>query len=121
MLAVVSPYETQKCSVLLKRTGVKIAYIADQKTILQASKWKAPNEDEPHQGLSVGIGALYVSSGAKSTALVTRMEHDWGDTIKVEKVTWSLWLSYPRVPQYYFVNSASRLEWHSKYPRDGLL
>ena len=38
MLAVVSPYETQKCSVLLKRTGVKIAYISDQKTILRALK-----------------------------------------------------------------------------------
>lgn len=38
MLAVVSPYETQKCSVLLKRTGVKISYIADQKTILRAIK-----------------------------------------------------------------------------------
>lgn len=38
MLAVVSPYETRKCSVLLKRTGVKIAYIADQKTILQTIK-----------------------------------------------------------------------------------
>ena len=38
MLAVVSPYETQKCSVLLKRTGVKIAYIADQKTILRTMK-----------------------------------------------------------------------------------
>lgn len=38
MLAVVSPYETQKCSVLLKRTGVKISYIADQKTILQTLK-----------------------------------------------------------------------------------
>lgn len=38
MLAVVSPYETQKCSVLLKRTGVKIAYISDQKTILRAIK-----------------------------------------------------------------------------------
>ena len=38
MMAVVSPYETQKCSVLLKRTGVKIAYIADQKTILRAIK-----------------------------------------------------------------------------------
>ena len=38
MLAVVSPYETQKCSVLLKRTGVKISYIADQKTILRVIK-----------------------------------------------------------------------------------
>ena len=38
MLAVVSPYETQKCSVLLKRTGVKVSYIADQKTILRVIK-----------------------------------------------------------------------------------
>lgn len=38
MLAVVSPYETQKCSVLLKRTGIKISYIADQKTILRTTK-----------------------------------------------------------------------------------
>ncbi|MFZ2167253.1 MAG: NYN domain-containing protein [Minisyncoccia bacterium] len=38
MLTVVSPYETQKCSVLLKRTGAKIAYIADQKNILQSLK-----------------------------------------------------------------------------------
>ncbi|MEK7604567.1 MAG: NYN domain-containing protein [Patescibacteria group bacterium] len=38
MLTVVSPYETQKCSVLLKRTGVRIAYIKDQKNILQVIK-----------------------------------------------------------------------------------
>ncbi|MFA5744664.1 MAG: NYN domain-containing protein [Candidatus Paceibacterota bacterium] len=38
MLAVVSPYETCKCSVLLKRTGVKISYIADQRTILEVRK-----------------------------------------------------------------------------------
>ena len=31
---VLSPYETKKCSILLKRTGVKIAYISDQKSIL---------------------------------------------------------------------------------------
>ncbi len=31
---VLSPYETKKCSVLLKRTGVKIAYISDQRNIL---------------------------------------------------------------------------------------
>lgn len=31
---ILSPYETKKCSVLLKRTGVKIAYINDQKAIL---------------------------------------------------------------------------------------
>jgi len=38
MLAVISPYETLKCSVLFKRTGVKIAYIKDQKNILQFIK-----------------------------------------------------------------------------------
>ncbi len=32
---ILSPYETKKCSVLLKRTGVKISYISDQKNILQ--------------------------------------------------------------------------------------
>ena len=32
---ILSPYETSKCSVLLKRTGVKIAYIADQKGVLE--------------------------------------------------------------------------------------
>jgi len=35
MLVVLSPYETKKCSVLLKRTGVPIAYISDQKSVLQ--------------------------------------------------------------------------------------
>ena len=35
---VMSPYETKKCSVLLMRTGVRIAYISDQKTILEAQK-----------------------------------------------------------------------------------
>jgi|SRR3989344_7074374 len=35
---IISPYETKKCSVLLKRTGVKIAYITDQKTILETKK-----------------------------------------------------------------------------------
>ncbi len=33
---VISPYETKKCSVLLKRTGVKIAYISDQKGALES-------------------------------------------------------------------------------------
>ncbi len=32
---VLSPYDTKRCSVLLKRTSVKIAYIADQKNILK--------------------------------------------------------------------------------------
>ncbi len=42
MLAVISPYETRKCSVLLKRTGVRISYIKDQKNILQSIKKKSP-------------------------------------------------------------------------------
>lgn len=32
---ILSPYETKKCSILLKRTGVKISYIAEQKSILK--------------------------------------------------------------------------------------
>ena len=46
----VSPYETEKCSVLLKRTGVKISYILDQKNILEFVKEKAPNEDKTSSG-----------------------------------------------------------------------
>ena len=33
---ILSPYNTRKCSVLLKRTGVKISYISDQKNILKS-------------------------------------------------------------------------------------
>ncbi len=43
--AVVSPYETSKCSILLKRTSVKITYITDQREILKIQKEKAPNVD----------------------------------------------------------------------------
>lgn len=32
---VLSPYSTEKCSILLKRTGVKISYISDQENILR--------------------------------------------------------------------------------------
>jgi len=53
--AIVSPYETKKCSVLLKRTDVKIAYIADKKTILESilptEKKKPPMRTESHKGL----------------------------------------------------------------------
>ena len=34
--SIISPYETKKCSILLKRTGVKISYIKDQKNILRS-------------------------------------------------------------------------------------
>ena len=33
---ILSPYETEKCSILLKRTGAKIAYIVDQENILKS-------------------------------------------------------------------------------------
>lgn len=42
---VLSPYETKKCSILLKRTGVRIGYIGDHRSILVATKEKAPNTD----------------------------------------------------------------------------
>ncbi len=35
MEIILSPYKTDKCSVLLKRTGVKIAYISEQKNRLE--------------------------------------------------------------------------------------
>ena len=47
---VLSPYETKKCSILLKRTGVPIAYINDQKSILEVVKEKAPDVDGTTQG-----------------------------------------------------------------------
>jgi len=52
---ILSPYDTDKCSVLLKRTDVKISYISEQKSILEVKnedlKEKAPDVDEPHKGL----------------------------------------------------------------------
>ncbi len=46
LLVVVSPSNEQKCSILLKRTGAKIAYINDQRSILRSDqKEKAPNRD----------------------------------------------------------------------------
>jgi uncharacterized LabA/DUF88 family protein len=48
MHTVLSPYETKKCSVLIKRTGVKIAYVDEQKNVLE--KEKAPDIDKTMQG-----------------------------------------------------------------------
>jgi uncharacterized LabA/DUF88 family protein len=45
MAVVLSPYDTKKCSILLKRTGVKIAYIRDQRNVLVSQKEKAPDGD----------------------------------------------------------------------------
>jgi len=39
---ILSPYNTKKCSILLKRTDVKISYISEQENIL---KEKAPDVD----------------------------------------------------------------------------
>ncbi len=45
LLVVLSPSIEKRCSILLKRTGAKIAYINDQKSILEAKNEKAPNGD----------------------------------------------------------------------------
>lgn len=42
---ILSPAVAEKCSILLKRTGAKIAYLNDQKIILASQKEKAPNAD----------------------------------------------------------------------------
>jgi len=36
LLVVLSPSICKKCSILLKRTGIKISYINDQRSILEA-------------------------------------------------------------------------------------
>lgn len=43
---VLSPAQVNKCSILIKRTGTKIAYLNDQRSILEPQKEKAPDEDE---------------------------------------------------------------------------
>ena len=56
--SVLSPALPQKCSILLKRTGVKISYLNDQKTILSGKpsdkKKKPPVRTKSHKGLSRG-------------------------------------------------------------------
>lgn len=47
---VLSPNTEKKCSILIKRTGVKIAYIYNQKSILSTQKEKAPGGDGTPQG-----------------------------------------------------------------------
>lgn len=44
--AILSPHNQNLCSILLKRTGVPIAYLNDKKRILQIQKEKAPDGDE---------------------------------------------------------------------------
>lgn len=43
---VLSPSNQRKCSILLKRTGAKISYINDQRSILEVQKEKAPDADK---------------------------------------------------------------------------
>lgn len=48
---VLSPHLKDKCSILLKRTGIKIAYINDQRPHLELTpKEKAPSGDRTPQG-----------------------------------------------------------------------
>ena len=51
---ILSPREAKNCSILLKRTGVKISYLNDQKRLLEIQKEKAPGGDELRKGLSRG-------------------------------------------------------------------
>lgn len=43
---ILSPHTKELCSILLKRTDAPIAYLNDQKSILQAQKEKAPDADK---------------------------------------------------------------------------
>jgi len=46
LFAILSPRNTEKCSILLKRTGAKISYINDQRSNLELfQKEKAPDGD----------------------------------------------------------------------------
>ncbi len=54
-LSVLSPANEKKCSILLKRTNVKIAYINDQRLSLEnPKKKKPPVGTKPHKGLFRG-------------------------------------------------------------------
>ena len=45
LLGILSPATNEKCSILLKRTGAKISYINDQRSLLESRNEKAPNVD----------------------------------------------------------------------------
>ncbi len=45
LFAVISPSNEKKCSILLKRTDAKIAYLDNQKSILAAQNEKTPDRD----------------------------------------------------------------------------
>lgn len=48
---ILSPHIKNLCSILLKRTNAPIAYLNDQKLILQSKKKKPPTRTKPHKGL----------------------------------------------------------------------
>jgi uncharacterized LabA/DUF88 family protein len=48
--AVLSPSLSAKCSILLKQTNVRIAYLQDQRGLLESKKEKAPGGDGTPQG-----------------------------------------------------------------------
>jgi len=51
MGTLLSPAITEKCSILLKRTGVKIAYLEEQRSILECiQKEKTPSQDKLSKG-----------------------------------------------------------------------
>lgn len=45
LLTIISPRNSDKCSILLKRTSAKIVYINDQRSILEIINKKAPDKD----------------------------------------------------------------------------
>jgi len=46
ILTILSPSKEKKCSILLKRTGAKIVYLNDKKSILSIQKEKTPDRDK---------------------------------------------------------------------------
>ena len=50
IITLLSPAKHEKCSILLKRTGVSISYLSDKKLILEVQKEKAPDRDGTLQG-----------------------------------------------------------------------
>jgi uncharacterized LabA/DUF88 family protein len=49
LLGILSPANSDKCSILLKRTQAKITYLSEQRVLLEHKK--APDEDEHRKGL----------------------------------------------------------------------
>ena len=50
--AIISPHPKERCSILLKRTGVPITYLNDIRPLVESHKEKAPGADKTAQGSS---------------------------------------------------------------------